>query len=125
MREVKPGDVVLHFVDNRAFTAVSRAATAADSSFTGVTGTAWANRPGYRIPLSDYQALEPPLKRDQLFQEPEARRRMQAIVASHRGLFFNRKMELNQGAYLTEAPPALVHLLNDVYQQRPVDHCRT
>ena len=117
MREVKPGDVVLHFVDNRAFAGMSRAATAVDESFTGVPGTVWGNRPGYRVPLTDYVPLAPPLPREQLFQDPETRRRMEAIVAAHRGLFFNRKMELNQGSYLTEAPPTLVNLLNDVYRR--------
>jgi hypothetical protein len=46
MREVRPGDVVLHLTDNRAFTGVSRAASAYED-FGGVPGTEWGEQPSY------------------------------------------------------------------------------
>lgn len=122
MREVKPGDVVLHFVDNRRFTAVSRAAALPDTSFTGVAGTAWAGRPAVRIDLTNLQRLDVPIEREELFQDPDLRPRLQEVLASHRGLFFNRNLELNQGAYLTEAPPALIKILDDLYRQKTGRH---
>jgi len=43
---------------------------------------------------------------------------LEQILNEHNGLFFNRNFELNQGAYLTEAPIDLVVLLNNIYQQK-------
>jgi 5-methylcytosine-specific restriction enzyme B len=116
IREVQPGDLVLHFVDNRRFAGVSRAATVPNDDFIGLPGTTWEGRPSVRVGLTDYVELQPPIEREELFQNLEIRRRMQEIYSSHRGLFFNRNLELNQGGYLTAAPAPLVRLVNELYQ---------
>src|SRR5882724_3184829 len=36
------------------------------------------------------------------------------LLATKRGLFFNREFNLNQGSYLTEAPLELVQIWNDI-----------
>jgi 5-methylcytosine-specific restriction protein B len=68
--------------------------------------------------LSDYVPLTPPIEREELFQNPTVLPRVREIIKGHRGLFFNRNLELNQGSYLTEAPRPLVNLLNELYRDR-------
>lgn len=115
MRRVEPGDIVLHLTDNRGFTGISRAAERADDTFEGLVGTDWEG-PCYRIELQDYVELQPPLLRDQIFKtEPFAAELAELVESGAKGLFFNRKLELNQGAYLTEATPTLLAILNRAY----------
>jgi hypothetical protein len=115
MRRVEPGDVILHLTDNRGFTGVSIAAERADDTFDGLVGTEWEG-PCYRIALCDYVELDPPLLRDQVFRtEPFAAELGELVESGAKGLFFNRKLELNQGAYLTEATPTLLSILNRAY----------
>jgi hypothetical protein len=118
MREVRPGDVVLHFINTQHFGGTSRVVAGPDETFVGLAGTAWAGRPAIRYELADYTELRPPIQRDRPFVDERGRDRLLEILASHRGLFFNRNLELNQGAYLTEAPRVLVKLLNDIYQEQ-------
>lgn len=47
MRDVHPGDTVLHLTDNEAFIGISWAAAAVDSAFEGVSGTEWGGRACY------------------------------------------------------------------------------
>ena len=118
MRDVQPGDVVLHFVDNRAFVGVSHIASPPDDRFVGVSGTDWGDRPSIRVGLADYVLLNPPLDRADIFGPEEVRRQLQQIRQDHRGLFYNKSLELNQGSYLTEAPPGLVGLLSSIYRTK-------
>ena len=117
MREVAPGDVIFHLTDNSGITGVSFAAEKFDDSFTGVAGTDWGGRPNYRIALKGYHALIPPLAREAFLEDEGFRDALLKIQASqnHGPLFFNKDLELNQGAYLTEAPLELVQLLNQAY----------
>jgi hypothetical protein len=117
MREVAPGDVVFHLTDNSAITGVSFTAETFDDGFTGVAGTEWGEKPSYRIALKGYQSLVPPLAREAFLGDEAFRSALLKIQAgkNHGPLFFNKDLELNQGAYLTEAPPELVQLLNQAY----------
>lgn len=115
MRRVAPGDRVLHFTDNAAITGVSIAEAAVDDTFQGVAGTTWGEQPSYRVPLSDFNEVEPPLPREVLFNNETIGTRLKQIAESHKGLFYSGALELNQGAYLTEAPTELVEILNDAY----------
>jgi len=114
MREVSPGDVVLHLTDNSGFSGVSVAADRVDEKFGGVRGTVWGEQASYRVQLKDFQVLEPPLSRKALFSDDEICQGLLAILNSTEGhgLFYNKSLDLNQGAYLTEAPLSLVALLN-------------
>ena len=117
MRSVKPGDVVLHLTDNKAFTGISVAATSADDNFQGIAGTDWQGE-CHRIPLQGFETLDPPLYRDQLLKtEPYSTELKELIDGGAKGLFFNTNLELNQGAYLTEATPTLVSILNRAYEE--------
>ena len=70
MRDVRPGDLVLHLTDNQAFTGRSIVASAADDRFIGVSNTEWADVPAYRVQLRDYTTIDPPLDRQVFFAEP-------------------------------------------------------
>ncbi len=118
MRRVKAGDVVLHLTDNQAISHVSIAAAGVDDTFRGIAGTEWGDQPSYRIPLRDAQPLTPPLHReDFLGKEPFASRLKALVTSGTKGLFFNAELTLNQGAYLTEASPKLLKILDDAYRQ--------
>lgn len=116
MLEVRPGDVVFHLVDNQAIAGVSVVEGAADQSFVGLAGSDWADQPGYRIAVVDYQQLEPPLAREAFLEaEPFATELKELAEGGQKGLFYNSRRGLNQGAYLTEATPTLRSILNRAY----------
>ncbi|MGE3993728.1 AAA family ATPase [Pseudorhodoplanes sp.] len=117
MLEVKPGDVVFHLTDNDSISSVSIAASEADASFVGVQGTEWAGQPAYRIALKDHEPLEPRLPRDAFLEtEPFASELIELYESGVKGLFYNKR-GLNQGAYLTEATPTLIAILNRAYAE--------
>ena len=117
MTQVREGDIVFHLTDNKAITDVSVVAARADDGFTGVAGTEWADQPGYRVQLTDHKVLDPPLPRSEfLSTEPYRSELKELVEGGARGLFFSRKLELNQGSYLTEATPTLLSILNRAYQ---------
>jgi len=118
MREVREGDVVFHFVDNKELRGVSVAASQAEDTFTGLDGTEWAGRASYRIPLREYRQLTPPIHRSDFLADNNFRSRISNMLEQHRGLFFNREFNLNQGSYLTKAPIELVQLWDEIYRQK-------
>ncbi len=119
MRQVRPDDIVLHLTDNRGFTGISYAADKVDESFEGVSGTDWADQPGYRVQLRDFEPLAPELPREAFFKDAEIGPSLRALLETDEGhgLFYNRNLELNQGAYLSPAPRSLVALLNKAYRK--------
>jgi hypothetical protein len=118
MRDVREGDVIFHFVDNSELRGISIAAAGADDTFTGLSGTEWADRPSYRIQLRDYRELRPPINRTEFLENPAYRDRVSALLTGQHGLFFNREFKLNQGSYLTAAPPALVAIWDDIHRNK-------
>ena len=116
MTQVQPGDVIFHLTDNEAITSVSVASERADDSFVGLEGSDWAGQPAYRIALEDFGELQPPLDRAAFFEtEPYATELRELAESGAKGLFYNRSLSLNQGAYLTEATPTLLSILNRAY----------
>ena len=116
MLQVAPGDVVFHLTDNEGITDVSIAAEAADPDFVGLEGSDWAGQPGYRIELIDHEKLDPPLPRDAFLEtEPFTTELRELAESGAKGLFYNSRRGLNQGAYLTEATPTLLAILNRAY----------
>ena len=114
MRDVRPGDVVLHLTDGEGFTGISRAASAYED-FAGVPDSEWGEQPHYIVWLEDFQVLDPTLDRSVLFSPPWVERLLALLDDGLRNTFYNREPSLNQGAYLTPAPTALVQILNDAY----------
>ena len=119
MRDVKPGDIILHLTDDEAFTRISRAAASVEE-FGGLPGTEWGEQPSYLVRLQDSIVLEPPLARKILFEAPYKERLQAIIERGQKNLFFNRELNLNQGAYLTPLPPQLVSVLNGAYKDTSV-----
>ena len=117
MREVKPGDIVLHLVDNRSIVGVSVVEASAAELLDPPIGSWEGDREGYVVPLRDYTQLDPELSRDTFFSAPYWDRMSAILQSGEKNLFYNSKAELNQGCYLTPAPEALVDILNDAYEQ--------
>ncbi len=115
MREVRAGDYVLHLTDNEGITGRSQT-TASAEDFNGLPGTPWADRLSYRIPLRNFERLEPPLSRDTFFSEPYRGRLVALLNGGQQNLFYNSGPSLNQGAYLTPASKELVEILDEAYQ---------
>lgn len=118
MREIKPNDVVFHFIDNTALVGVSRVRSSADTNFTGLSGTDWSNTPSYRIELDGFTKLMVPIDRKEFLQEPLFREPLSKILNDNKGLFFNKNFELNQGAYITEAPIELIKIWDKIYKRK-------
>ncbi len=70
MRDVRPGDTILHLTDSKAFTGRSVVEETV-REFEARAGTAW-DGPGYRVQLGGYEELDPSLDRDAFFNEPYA-----------------------------------------------------
>ena len=118
MLQVREGDVVFHLTDNKTISDVSIATETADDSFTGVEGTDWAEQAGYRIALRDHAKLDPPLPREAFFAtDPFATELKELATSGAKGMFFSKLLELNQGAYLTEATPSLLNIINRAYRE--------
>jgi AAA domain (dynein-related subfamily)/Mrr N-terminal domain len=112
MREVQPGDFVIHLVDNREIAGVSKVKDYASMDFRGLPGTAWAGADGYLVLLEGYQRCEPPLNRQEFLGNPDFGAELRGIRSEYKNLFYDRDLNLNQGFYLTPAPNELVALLN-------------
>jgi hypothetical protein len=117
MLEVRTGDVVFHLTDNEAISSVSIASESANPNFIGIEGSDWGGQPAYRIELTDHEDIVPPLSREAFLEtEPFATQLRELAESGARGLFYNSHRGLNQGAYLTEATPTLLSVLNRAYE---------
>lgn len=88
-----------------------------DTNFTGLEGSDWAGQPAFRIELTDHEKLDPPLPRDAFLEtEPFSTELRELAESGAKGLFYNSRRGLNQGAYLTEATPTLLSILNRSYE---------
>jgi len=119
--EVQPGDVVLHLdQDQRAFTAASLAADTYEET-TCLEETEWddkgmsdmgfnsGQRPAYRVPLTEYQEFPAPLDVDEVLTETNEE--ILHDLRDDHTVVYSKNLNLNQGAYLTESPPAFVELI--------------
>jgi hypothetical protein len=68
--------------------------------------------------LRDYHPLTAPIERGKFFNDPSARAELLAALKQHDGLFYTKDLDLNQGAYLTEAPTELLSVFNRIYQTK-------
>lgn len=58
MLRIEPGNIILHFVDNREIAGISLAESKAVDTFVGLSGTEWEGRPAYRISLKGFKKLD-------------------------------------------------------------------
>lgn len=113
MREVAAGDIVLHLVDNSEFSGVSLVKESVIDS-DGITGTEWEG-PAYLILLKDYTELTHKIPREDILNQNN--KSILEEISTESEVFYNNKLELRQGAYLTPCPVKLVALINQIYKR--------
>lgn len=113
MRDVNKGDYVIHLTDNKEISGVS----IAKSNYEIVKDIedSFSDGEKYIVKLEQFQKLNPTLLRHD-FLNSENINELESIRLKHK-VFYNIKLALNQGAYLTQAPYELVDLLNKSYQK--------
>jgi MoxR-like ATPase len=116
VRDVRPGDLVLHLTDGEAFTGISRVAEPAEEIATRPEFGVGTDRTNI-VRLRDFHRLEPPLPRGTLFNPPFRDRLIALAQSGVRYLFYGTTPELHLrgGAYVTPVPPELLNILNDAY----------
>lgn len=117
MRLVKPGEIVIHLVDNKGIKGLSIIHSECDDEFMGIEDTEWQGRPGYLIRLKEYIELEPFFERNIFLKNPKYKETLKEVRNNHRNLFYQDNLDLRQGAYLTEAPLDLVKVLFKSYKE--------
>lgn len=110
---VKPGDIVIHLIDNKNFVGVSIVKTEA-AEVDGLEGTDW-NVPSYLVELENYTELIPSIDRNLVLSNQFAMD-LQRISDSSE-VFYTEKLDLRQGAYLTPCPIELVGIISKAYKQ--------
>jgi len=113
LRAVRKGDIILHFVDNRKISGISIVKNNVIET-DGVVGTAW-DGPSYLIELENFTELFPPINRTELLSEEN--KELLLEIAKHSEVFYNRILDLRQGAYLTPCPYVLLQLINETYKR--------
>jgi energy-coupling factor transporter ATP-binding protein EcfA2 len=116
MREIQPGDLILHLTDNTAITGISYA----ESTYEEIESLTSNNEieSYYIVRLRGFRRLEPPLTRNTFFASPYREQLIALLNTDIKNLFYNREPNLNQGAYLTPAPFELIDILNEAYQKK-------
>ncbi len=118
MKEIKPNDVIIHLVQDKekSFLGISLAKTNVNT-FTIPAGTIeerTGDVPGYKVELEGYIELETPIKWDYL--KNKYKEKLLEIYNNNHNLFYNKRLDLSQGKYITKAPLEFVTLLNDEYR---------
>jgi hypothetical protein len=120
MRLIKRGDTVLHLVDDKAIVGISQVEEEHDSSFKCLPGTEWddgtGNKPGYVVRLSNYISFEKPIGRELILNE-RYKSQLLSILDSEGRVFYNKDLNLRQGAYITSIPDQLLDIINDEFKK--------
>jgi 5-methylcytosine-specific restriction protein B len=111
MTLVNRGDYILHLVDNSSISGISIVKNKAIET-NGIKGTDWSG-PAYLIPLENYTPFKTPLNRSDILK-PSNKNILENISKTSE-VFFNKKLDLRQGAYLTPCPVELLELINSEY----------
>lgn len=114
MKLVKSGDLVLHLINNKEFVGVSMVEKEAIEG-TGVVNSAW-DKPAFLIALNKYTKLDQPINRNEILNEKN--RQLLFKISSTSEVFYNKKLDLRQGAYLTPCPPELFSLINSIFYEK-------
>jgi len=114
MRLVKSGDVVIHLIDNTQIFGISIVNNPAVNA-NGITGTPWEGE-SYLIELKDYVPLDNPIDRKSLLNDKN--KAILEEISSESEVFYNKKLELRQGAYLTPCSNKLAGFINEIYKKQ-------
>ncbi len=111
MTLVKKGDYVIHLVDNSYFSGISQVKSEAIETV-GIEGTDWEG-PAYLIYLENYTNFKKKLDRQSILKL-EHKIDLENISKSSE-VFYNKDLNLRQGAYLTPCPIELLKIINFEY----------
>jgi hypothetical protein len=131
MTELRSGDIVFHLIDNREICGYSTVDSSVDRNFVGLQNTPWADRPGYLVKLRAFTLLEPSIEREWILKNGLYEAELMKLLEEGYRVFYNKSLELNQGAYLTEVPPQLLEVIARAYETHtgktfPIDtHAQT
>ncbi|MFA8300941.1 MAG: McrB family protein [Hyphomicrobiales bacterium] len=114
MREVKTGDIVFHFIDNKEISGVSIVEEEAVES-DGIKGTSW-DVDTYLVKLKEYTELLNPIGRADIFSSVNAKLLYETRLKSE--VFYTKEFKLRQGAYLTPCSIGLAFLFNNLYKKK-------
>ena len=119
MRDIQIEDIILHFVDNQDFIGVSKVVGDLEDDYTETDPESeYYGKDCYSIELGSYQELEARINRQDLFGCAEFQQSLMELLETPHKLFFNKHLELNQGAYLTEVPEKLIQMLNTLHKRK-------
>jgi len=113
MREVNPGDLIIHLTDNKGIRGISEVAEKYSEGI-GIENTKWAGVKAYFIKLRNYHELDPFFSRDDFLNQKYEE--VLNEVKERSNVFYDKKLQFNQGAYLTESPYQLTEHLNECYE---------
>lgn len=111
MTLVEKGDYIIHLVDNSSISGISIVKEQAIKT-KGVEGTDW-NGPAYLITLENYTPFKIPLSRTDILKP--VNKSILDNISKTSEVFYNKKLDLRQGAYLTPCPIELLELINNEY----------
>ncbi|WP_300567294.1 hypothetical protein [Flavobacterium sp.] len=112
MRLVNIGDIVLHLIDNQKISGISRVKKSVIET-SGLPGTPW-DGPCYLVELEQYTELNPELDRTDFLTKEN--KDFLDKIAEESEVFYNNKLDLRQGAYLTPCPFELFQYLDKKYK---------
>ena len=118
MTKVNEGDFILHLVDNNVISGISIVKNKAIET-RGIEGTEW-NGPAYLISLEKYTPLKTPLSRVEILKI--SNKNVLEEIAKTSEVFYNKKLDLRQGAYLTPCPKELLDLINKEYYNQNAEN---
>lgn len=111
MRELQQDDLVLHLIIDEGFLGISKVKSSYSERDFDI-GTGW-DGPGYEVLLKDYVKIDNVLDKKDILSE--GNRALLDEIRTGNKVFYDKNLDLNQGAYITEVPLALCHLIHETY----------
>jgi 5-methylcytosine-specific restriction protein B len=111
MRLVKPGDFVIHFIDNYKFAGISVVSSELQN-VKGLENTQW-DTDCYLFHLQDFEEFT--LLREKFLNERHAA--ILKDIADNSEVFYQSDLNLRQGAYLTPCNKELIQLINEIFKK--------
>lgn len=118
MRDVNPGDFIIHLVDNKRIEGVSVVKSRKIEHVKGLPNTKWDETIDcYLHELEGFKEVALPFKRE-LFLTEHNRVELEEFNQESPAVFFTKDLELRQGHYLTPCIKKMAHYLNETYLEK-------
>jgi hypothetical protein len=113
MRDVNPGDLIIHLIDNERIAGVSVVKSRKIEHVKGLPNTNWDETTDcYLHELEGFKEVVLPFKRE-LFLTEHNRVELEEIEKLSRAVFFTKDLQLRQGHYLTPCIKKMANYLNE------------